>query len=165
MSAPTTGIVRFVDGLERSLWTVIEGAGAVGIYAGYQALPIVDVPDGYRALSIILIGGVLAGIKAAVAQRWGNGTAATLPAALEPTPASDPVEGGEDDDELEVEPWATPGSVTSPYVAHGVSEVDPDPDPDIDGDGRGDVTGRFKKRPADPYAGQDGTGWGLDSGN
>ena len=89
MSTPTAGLARFADGLERSLWTVAEGAGAVGIYAGYQALPIIDIPDGYRALSIILIGGVLAGIKSAVAQRWGNGTAATLPAELEPRPADE----------------------------------------------------------------------------
>ena len=77
---------KFADGLERSLWTVAEGAGAVGIVAGYQALPLADIPAGYLPLTVILVGGVLAGIKASVAQRWGNGTAATLPAELEPVP-------------------------------------------------------------------------------
>jgi hypothetical protein len=77
---------KFADGLERSLWTVAEGAGAVGIVAGYQSLPLADIPAGYVALAIIVVGGVLAGIKSAVAQRWGNGTAATLPTELEPIP-------------------------------------------------------------------------------
>jgi hypothetical protein len=86
VSGGLAGARRFADGLERSVWTVAEGAGATGIYAGYQALPLPDVPVGYRALVIILLAGVLAGIKAAVAQRWGNGTAATLPAELENVP-------------------------------------------------------------------------------
>lgn len=91
MTPPSYGLTRFADGLERSLWTVAEGAGAVGILAGWQALPLVDVPDGYRALTIVILGGLLAGGKAWAAQRWGNGTGATLPADLEPVPASDVV--------------------------------------------------------------------------
>jgi len=83
----TRQAAKFADGLERSLWTVAEAAGATGIYAGYQALPLWDIPDGYAPLVVILLAGVLAGIKSSVAQKWGNGTASTLPAELEPQPA------------------------------------------------------------------------------
>lgn len=84
MSGASEQAKKFADGVERSLWTVAEAAGAAGIVAGYQALPLPDVPDGYVALTVILVAGVLAGIKASVAQKCGNGTAATLPAELEP---------------------------------------------------------------------------------
>jgi hypothetical protein len=77
---------KFADGLERSLWTVAEAAGATGIIAGYQALPLSDIPKGYLPLALILISGILAGIKSSIAQKWGNGTAATLPEELEPRP-------------------------------------------------------------------------------
>lgn len=89
---------KFADGLERSLWTVAEGAGAAGIVAGFQSLPLPDVPAGYVPLTVILVAGVLAGIKSAVAQRWGNGTAATLPTELEPIPAPAPRRAVVDDD-------------------------------------------------------------------
>jgi hypothetical protein len=79
-------LVKFADGFERSIWTVAEAAGAVGIVAGYQGLPLPDVPEGYVPLVIILVAGLLAAIKSAVAQKWGNGTAATLPEELEAVP-------------------------------------------------------------------------------
>lgn len=145
MSASTAGVVRFFDGLERSVWTVAEGAGATGIIAGFQSLPVVDIPKGYLPVAIILVAGVLAGIKSAVAQRWGNGTAATLPADLEPVPASDlePVEEDEPEGELIVDHPPAPVDDSS-QNAHEIGVVDPDPD--LDGNGHGDVTGRFKTR-------------------
>ena len=76
----------FVDGLERALWTAAEAAGAVGLVAGWQALPLPDIPAGYLPLAVVVIGALLAGGKSWAATRWGNGTAATLPARLEPTP-------------------------------------------------------------------------------
>lgn len=79
----------FVDGLERALWTAAEAAGAVGIIAGYQALDgPPDIPASWLPLAIFVVGGLLAGGKAWAATKWGNGTAATLPAALEPVPAA-----------------------------------------------------------------------------
>lgn len=79
-----SNVAKFADGLERSLWTVAEGAGAAGILAGYQALPLADIPNGYLPIALILIAGILAAIKSSFAQKWGNGTAATLPVDLEP---------------------------------------------------------------------------------
>ena len=76
----------FIDGLERSLWTAAEAAGAIGIVAGYQALPLADIPDGWLPLAIIIVGALLAAGKSWAATKWGNGTAAILPATLEPSP-------------------------------------------------------------------------------
>lgn len=107
---------KFADGLERSLWTVLEGAGATGVVAGYQALPLRDIPDGYLPLVIILVAGLLAAIKSSIAQKWGNGTAATLPTSLEPIPAD----------------AAVAVTVNMPI--------------DVNQDGRDDTTGRFLPR-------------------
>lgn len=110
---------KFLDGLERSLWTVAEATGAVGIVAGYQSLPLADIPEGYLPLAVIVVGGILAGIKSAVAQKFGNETAATLPASVEPVPQGEVV--------------ALPVVEAAPV--NGVV--------DEDGDGRDDNTGRF----------------------
>ncbi|WP_375426001.1 hypothetical protein [uncultured Friedmanniella sp.] len=132
MSTPTSQARKFADGLERSLWTVAEAAGATGIVAGYQALPLADIPRGYLPLVLILVAGVLAGIKASVAQRWGNGTAATLPADLEPVPPpAKPVDEPELRDQV-------------PLAEH----LDPPANPrDVNDDGRDDENGQFLPRP------------------
>lgn len=89
----STGLAKFADGTERALWTAAETAGALGIVAGYQALDLPDIPVSWLPLAVVLVGALLAGGKAWAAQKWGNGTAATLPAGLEPTPPG-PVDGG-----------------------------------------------------------------------
>lgn len=77
---------KFFDTFERTVWTVAEGAGAAGILAGYNALPLPDVPTGYWALTIVLLGGLLAAGKSVITQAVSEtGSAATLPAHLENT--------------------------------------------------------------------------------
>lgn len=136
MTAPTSQAARFADGLERSLWTVAEAAGASGIVAGYQSLPLPDIPPGYTFLVGILVAGVLAGIKSSIAQKWGNGTAATLPADLEPVP----------------QPALAIPDPELPAVAHVEHfqspagrrvNLTPPNAGDVDGDGHDDTTGRF----------------------
>ena len=82
----------FLDGAERATWTAIEAAGAIGLVAGWQALPAPapDIPAGWTALAVVLLGFLLAGGKAWAATRWpqGNGSASLgLPASAEPVPA------------------------------------------------------------------------------
>lgn len=82
----------FLDGAERATWTAIEAAGAIGLVAGWQALPapVPDIPAGWTPLAIVLLGFLLAGGKAWAATKWpaGNGSASLgLPATAEPVPA------------------------------------------------------------------------------
>lgn len=123
------------DALERTLWTAAEGAGAVVLVQGYQALPLPDVPPGYVALTIVVVGALLAAGKGIIATNVGNGTASLgLPADREPVPAAVA-------QKLEAAVAAAePGPVTE------VVPLEDDPDPDLDGDGRGDRSGRFKAR-------------------
>ena len=82
----------FLDGAERATWTAIEAAGAIGLVAGWQALPapVPDIPAGWTPLAIVLLGFVLAGGKSWAATKWpaGNGSASLgLPPSAEPVPA------------------------------------------------------------------------------
>lgn len=82
----------FLDGAERATWTAIEAAGAIGLVAGWQALPapVPDIPAGWTPLAIVLLGFVLAGGKSWAATKWPNGAGSAslgLPASAEPVPA------------------------------------------------------------------------------
>lgn len=82
----------FLDGAERAAWTAIEAAGAVGLVAGWQALPapVPDIPAGWTPVAFVVLGFLLAGGKAWAATRWpnGNGSASLgLPVSAEPVPA------------------------------------------------------------------------------
>lgn len=76
---------RLADILERSLWTFVQAASATGMVAGWNALDL--GPD----LSPAWVGPIafgLALIKTNLAAMRGNGSAATLPDAVEPVPAA-----------------------------------------------------------------------------
>jgi len=119
-------IRQYGDALERTLWTAAEGAGAVGLVAGYQALPLADIPPGWVVLVTVTVGALLAAGKGIIATNVGNGSASLgLPADLEPIPA-------------EAVQHELPAGVGMP-----INPVD------ADGDGRDDTTGRFVKRPVE----------------
>ncbi len=81
-----SSLKKYADALERIAWTAIEGAGAVGLIAGYQALPVADIPAGWVPPLAVVLGVLIAAGKNVVATNIGNGSASTLPAALEPVP-------------------------------------------------------------------------------
>jgi hypothetical protein len=69
------------DRAERAVWTLLQVVTAGGIVAFVNGLSDSwDVP----VAAVPLIAAALSWVKAAVAQRFGNGTAATLPADVEP---------------------------------------------------------------------------------
>lgn len=79
------------DVAERTIWTMIQGASGAALVAGYQALEgVPDIPSSWVPLAVILVAGLLAFLKSVLAQRMGNGTAATLPTELEPIPNPGP---------------------------------------------------------------------------
>lgn len=80
----------FLDGAERTAWTLAEAAGSVGLLAAYQATPLPDIPAGWLPVAGVLLTCLLAGGKSWAATRWpkGNGSASLgLPASAEPVPA------------------------------------------------------------------------------
>ena len=87
---------RLADVAERALWTLVQAASATGIVAGYQAINrLPDIPEPYIPVVVIVLTAVLSVIKGTLAQKFGNGTAATLPTDLEPVPTDLLVEVGE----------------------------------------------------------------------
>jgi hypothetical protein len=123
--ARSSKLSQYGDALERTLWTAAEGAGAVGLVAGYQALPLPDVPPGYVVLLTVAVGALLAAGKGIIATNVGNGSASLgLPVDIEPVPAA---------------------SVEATIArATGTQQLDP-AEVDLDGDGHDDRTGRFTK--------------------
>jgi hypothetical protein len=81
---------QWLDLLERSAWTFVQTFLGVILAAGLLDSASFDL-EAWKAAAIAA---VIAGVKAIVAQQFGNGTAATLPAKDEPTPPV--VEGGDD---------------------------------------------------------------------
>lgn len=81
---------RLADIVERALWTLVQTASAAALVTGWNALDI--GPDLSRAW-VPPLAFVLSCVKGELATRFGNGTAATLPAALEPLRPSG-AEGG-----------------------------------------------------------------------
>lgn len=59
---------------ERAGWTLLQAG------FGVEVVALLDLP----AWAAVPLAGALAGVKAALAQRFGNGTGATLPAGVEP---------------------------------------------------------------------------------
>lgn len=123
-------IRQYGDALERTLWTAAEGAGAVGLVAGYQALPLADIPPGWVVLVTVAVGALLAAGKGIIATNVGNGSASLgLPAELEPIPAE----------------------AVQHELPEGVGMPLQNPR-DLDGDGRDDSNGWFVPRTQpDPY--------------
>lgn len=80
------------DVLERSLWTLVQTATAGGLIAGWNAL---DLTGDLSFAWTPPLAFILAAIKSELASRYGNGTAATLPAELEPVPPLGPAALGE----------------------------------------------------------------------
>lgn len=78
---------KYADALERVVWTLVEAAGAGGLIAGYQSLPVADIPDGWLPAVVLAVTVILAVIKNVIATNTGNGSASTLPTTLEPVPA------------------------------------------------------------------------------
>lgn len=139
------------DALERTLWTAAEGAGAVGLVAGYQALPLADIPPGWVVLVTVVVGALLAAGKGIIATNVGNGTASLgLPATSEPVPAAvvrrleAAVAAAEPGPVTEVVPLDdAPRAPGRELVGDGVGDFS---ETDRDGDGRNDATGRFQSR-------------------
>ncbi len=73
------------DVIERVLWTLAEGASAVGIVTFLSAVGVhLDA-----AVWVPILGALLAVVKTSLAQQFGNGTGATLPSSVEPIPQPD----------------------------------------------------------------------------
>ena len=68
---------QYLDVLERSLWTALQVVGADAIVQFF----------GWDTKWIVPIAAALAIIKSTLATRFGNGTASTLPASVEPLQA------------------------------------------------------------------------------
>jgi hypothetical protein len=68
---------KWADLAERAIWTLAEA----GI--GVAVVELAGIPQVWA----VPIAGALAAVKGALAQKFGNESAATLPVALEPTPA------------------------------------------------------------------------------
>lgn len=82
---------QLLDLLERSAWTFVQTFLGVILAAGLIDSASLDL-DAWKAAAIAA---AIAGVKAVIAQQFGNGTAATLPAKDEPTPpAGDAGDGG-----------------------------------------------------------------------
>jgi hypothetical protein len=67
---------QLLDLLERSLWTFAQAFVAVFIASGVLDAPALDG----AAIKAAAIAAALAALKAVIAQQFGNGTAATVPA-------------------------------------------------------------------------------------
>lgn len=111
---------KYADALERIVWTLVEAAGAGGLVAAWQSLPVTDIPDEWVPAVALVLTVVLATVKNVIASQVGNGSASTLPVALEPIPAE--------------------------AVQHELSADVSMPLNDVDGDGRDDTNGRFVSR-------------------
>lgn len=82
---------QWLDLLERSAWTFAQTFVGVILATGLLDAGSTDL-EAWKAAAIAA---AIAGVKAVIATRFGNGTAATLPATVEPVP---PVaEGGDGD--------------------------------------------------------------------
>jgi len=67
---------QLLDLIERSAWTFMQAFVAVLVASG-----IFDTGGDFEAWKAAAIAAVLAAVKAVVAQQFGDGSAATLPAA------------------------------------------------------------------------------------
>lgn len=134
---------QWADVAERTAWTLVQGTTAVGLVVGWNALEgLPDLPPGYQALAIPVLAALLASIKGALATKYGQGSASTLPVAVEPVPAEaaevDPQPEGESSEDAEGED--AEGEVAEDAPTEGEVETD-DLDPYRDRDPR---TGRFR---------------------
>ena len=101
---------KLFDLLERSGWTFVQTFLATLLVSGVLDASGFDV----EAWKVAGVAALLAAIKAVIAQQFGTGTAATLPAKVEPVYSGDAdmawgvVEGEDIDviDEFEKEPGA-----------------------------------------------------------
>lgn len=64
---------QWADLGERAAWTLIQAG------VGYELVTLLDLPGSWG----VAAAGLLSVVKSVLAARWGNGTAATLPRALE----------------------------------------------------------------------------------
>ena len=80
---------QFVDLFERAAWTFVQAF--VGVLVA-TSMFTGDTPANLDAWKAAAVAAVIAGVKAVVAQQFGNGTAATVPVDVEATLPDGPVE-------------------------------------------------------------------------
>jgi hypothetical protein len=71
---------RVLDIVERSVWTLVQTASAGALVVGWNKL---DLGPDVSLAYVPVVAFLLSAVKSELATKFGNGTAATLPAAVE----------------------------------------------------------------------------------
>jgi hypothetical protein len=90
---------KLLDLLERSGWTFVQTFFATLLVTGVLDAESFDI----EAWKVALIAALLSAIKSVIAQQFGTGTAATLPATVEPVYTGDADMEWDVADDLDVE--------------------------------------------------------------
>lgn len=81
---------RWLNFLERVLWTLLQAVSAEGILTGYEHFKG-ELDPSTHALMLVALTTILAAVKNAATQAFGSPTGATLPKHSAPVPAENVV--------------------------------------------------------------------------